>query len=130
LKLALQRILESANAWSISIPASAASRRRQAGSFCRQRRNNEWTLCGVRCGNIFQSGSDFRTLLKMSGTVSPPNVGFAVSISYSTQPNAKISVRRSTCRPLICSGDMYAAVPRMAPGKEALISVGELDNVV
>ena len=41
--------------------------------------------------------------------------GTPVSISYSTHPNAQMSVRWSTGRPRACSGDMYAAVPRIMP---------------
>ena len=48
-------------------------------------------------------------------TSSPRNAGRPLSISYSTQPNAQMSVRRSTALPLACSGLMYAAVPRIMP---------------
>ena len=38
-----------------------------------------------------------------------------MSISYSTQPNAQMSLRLSTACPFACSGLMYAAVPRIMP---------------
>ncbi len=57
--------------------------------------------------------------------------GFPVSISTSTTPNAQMSARRSTGLPLACSGDMYAAVPRMTPCIVATaLSVGELRRSV
>ena len=46
---------------------------------------------------------------------SPANARLAVSISYSTHPNAQMSARLSTALPRACSGDMYAAVPRIIP---------------
>ena len=60
-------------------------------------------------------------------TSSPSKARFPESISKSTHPNAKISVRRSTARPFACSGDIYAAVPRMTPAFVAamLARVGE-----
>jgi hypothetical protein len=42
----------------------------------------------------------------VSEIVSPANACLAVSISYKTQPNAQMSVRRSTARPRACSGLM------------------------
>lgn len=37
------------------------------------------------------------------------------TISYSTQPNARMSVRASTSRPSSCSGAMYGRVPSRSP---------------
>ena len=51
----------------------------------------------------------------VSLTSSPSNGRLPVSISYSTQPNAQMSLRLSASRPFACSGDMYAAVPRITP---------------
>src|SRR5918993_563567 len=45
------------------------------------------------------------------------------SISKSTQPNAQMSVRVSTCCPRACSGLIYADVPRTTP---RLVSSGVL----
>ena len=51
------------------------------------------------------------------------------SNSYSTQPNAQISVRLSTALPRACSGLMYAGVPRITPCiVAAMLSVGELEG--
>ena len=47
--------------------------------------------------------------------MSPPKSARPVSISYTTQPKAHTSLRLSTALPLACSGDMYAAVPRIIP---------------
>src|SRR5262245_59222462 len=45
------------------------------------------------------------------------------------QPNAKMSARRSTTRPFACSGDIYAAVPRIMPGfVAAILRVGEFES--
>ena len=46
----------------------------------------------------------------------PSNAFLPVSISYSTAPNAKMSVRASASRPSSCSGAMYWHVPRTVPG--------------
>ena len=64
----------------------------------------------------------------VSDTVSPGNALRPVSISNRTEPNAQISVRLSTVFPRACSGLMYAAVPRIVPGREAVIIVGEFDR--
>ena len=45
----------------------------------------------------------------------PSNARLPASISYSTQPNAKMSVRASAWCPSICSGAMYWNVPTIAP---------------
>jgi len=45
----------------------------------------------------------------------PPNTIRPASISNNTTPNAQMSARLSTGLPRACSGDMYAAVPRIAP---------------
>ena len=41
----------------------------------------------------------------------PEKAGFPAIISYSTHPNAKISLRASAALPCNCSGDMYCRVP-------------------
>ena len=66
------------------------------------------------------------TAATISLTVSPPKSRPPVSISYSTAPKAQMSARRSTAFPRACSGDMYAAVPRIMPACVArAVSVGE-----
>src|SRR6266545_581243 len=47
--------------------------------------------------------------------VLPGNALRPASISYSTQPNAQISVRLSTACPRACSGLIYAGVPTIVP---------------
>ena len=52
-----------------------------------------------------------------------------MSISYSTTPKAQTSARLSTVRPRACSGDMYAAVPRMMPAAVPVwASVGDCER--
>ena len=51
----------------------------------------------------------------VSAAVSFRNGDLPDSISYSTHPNEKMSVRWSTGSPRTCSGDMYPAVPSKAP---------------
>jgi hypothetical protein len=46
---------------------------------------------------------------------SPSKARLPVSISYSTHPKPQMSLRLSASRPLACSGDVYAAVPRITP---------------
>ncbi len=57
----------------------------------------------------------FSTAASTSLTVSPSNSRRPVSISKSTTPKAQTSARLSTACPRACSGDMYAAVPRIRP---------------
>ena len=52
----------------------------------------------------------------VSTAESPPNARLPESISYSTAPKAKMSVRKSAASPRTCSGDMYPAVPSTVPG--------------
>ena len=81
---------------------------------------------GVFAGSAVQSGTSFSTAASTCDVVSPPNTCRPVSISRSTTPNAQRSLRLSTALPAACSGDMYAAVPRMMPACVACIdSVGE-----
>ena len=51
----------------------------------------------------------------VSDNASPANARLPVSISYSTHPNAQMSMRVSTGWPRACSGLMYAAVPNTTP---------------
>ena len=51
----------------------------------------------------------------MSERVLPSKARRPVSISNTTQPNAQMSVRRSTGAPRACSGLMYGAVPITTP---------------
>ena len=85
---------------------------------------------GTSAGKRVQSGSLFSTAPECRARLRPRTPARPVSISYSTQPNAKMSVRWSTGRPFACSGDMYAAVPRITPAfVAAMLSVGEFERV-
>ena len=95
--------------------ASPMSRSRFFRSRSRQRRRRRRTLGGVSEGKAVQSGSCRSTEASTSDTVSPSKQRLPVSISYSTAPNAQMSVRLSTGLPRACSGDMYAAVPITTP---------------
>ena len=107
--------------------ASPMSRNRCFGSFCKQRCKRTRTRIGVAAGSCDQSGSSLITAASVSVTDSPRNAILPVSISYSTQPNAQMSARRSTALPFACSGDMYAAVPSRTPACVAIrLTVGEL----
>ena len=77
-------------------------------------------LPGVERGSAVQSGSLSMTAAIVSVSVARPNAGRPVNISYNTQPNAQMSVCASTRCPRACSGDMYAAVPRIIPASVAL----------
>ena len=47
-----------------------------------------------------------------------------------TQPKDQMSVRRSTTLPRACSGERYAAVPRITPAiVDGLMKVGECGSV-
>src|SRR5438132_1603356 len=72
------------------------------------------TTCGgTSAGSADQFGVDFITDAISSVTSLPSNARVPVNISYRTAPNAHTSVRLSTAFPRACSGDMYAAVPRI-----------------
>ena len=57
----------------------------------------------------------------------PSNAFLPVSISYSTAPNAKMSVRASASVPSSCSGAMYWNVPRIVPC--TVIPAGVVGNI-
>ena len=61
---------------------------------------------GTWSGSAAQSGSRASTDASTSETSSPGKARRPVSISYSTAPNAQMSVRLSTGRPRACSGLM------------------------
>ncbi len=82
----------------------ACNRRR--GSFSKQRRSRRRMGGGVLAGSSRHSGSDFRTAARVSDTVSPAKSCLPVSNSNRTTPKAQMSARRSTGRPLACSGLM------------------------
>src|SRR5438128_3920227 len=92
------------------------------------------TTCGgTSAGSADQFGVDVNTAAIRSATELPSplddargdpelvegsNARVPVNISYRTAPNAHTSVRLSTAFPRACSGDMYAAVPRITPARD------------
>ena len=60
-------------------------------------------------------GSSLRIAPSRLARVLPSNAVRPVSISNSSAPNAKMSVRASASSPSICSGAMYWNVPRIVP---------------
>ena len=65
-------------------------------------------------------GVSLRIARKTADGVSPLNARRPVTISYNIAPNENRSDRASTGSPRACSGDMYGAVPRIAPGVEVV----------
>ncbi len=55
--------------------------------------------------------------MKISAVDFPSKGRRPVAISYSTTPSEKRSVRASSASPRACSGDMYATVPSVDPGR-------------
>jgi len=81
-------------------------------------------------GSAFHSSSARSTPARMSLTVSPAKSRWPVSISHTITPKAQMSARLSTALPRACSGDMYAAVPRIMPAAVPwAASVGECDKL-
>lgn len=68
-------------------------------------------------------GVSLRMALRMADAVSPLNAGRPAIISYMTAPSENRSDRASTGSPRACSGDMYAAVPMIAPGLDVVVEV-------
>src|SRR5215468_6210180 len=81
----------------------------------RNRFKRTHTGAGTSWARRVQSGSLVMMLASVSETSSREKARVAVSISYSTHPNAHTSDRLSAGRPFACSGDTYAAVPRIMP---------------
>ena len=81
-------------------------------------------------GSRVQSGSSRMMATKVSCTSPPANARRPVNISNSTAPNAQTSARLSTVFPRACSGDMYAAVPRIMPACviTGVVIVGDCDT--
>jgi hypothetical protein len=100
------------------------------GFFCRQARITCTTRGGIDAGNRCQFGSTFITLPSVSAMSSPSNARVPVSNSNRTAPNAQMSARLSTVLPRACSGDMYAAVPRIIPAcvMAGVVIVGACDR--
>ena len=86
-----------------AVEISATRRRR---SLVRQLCRSVRIAGGISEGSADQSGSIFSTFASVSLTSSPSNGRRPVSISYSTQPKAQMSLRLSASRPFACSGAM------------------------
>ena len=70
------------------------------------------------------AGASCRTASSVATDEGRRNGGCPVTISYSTTPSEKMSVRASSGSPRTCSGDMYATVPMTIPGCVAGCSSG------
>ncbi len=119
------------SAWmnSISQRTSPIACSRSRRDFARQRRRSRDSRGSSVAGIAVHSGSRARTDAMMSVTDSPGNACRPVRSSYNTQPNENTSLRWSVGRPFACSGDMYAAVPRMTPAIVPFaVSVGDSDK--
>lgn len=110
---------------SCSIP-SAMSRSRRRGSFSRHRRTSRRRAGGTFSGNASHDGSALITAARTSDASSPSNARRPANISNNTEPNARISARRSTGRPFACSGtcrrQCRGSRPSRWPGN---VNVGE-----
>lgn len=89
--------------------------KRSAGSFSRAFSTTMRSGSGTSSG----SGPAGRWMIacNTSGSDAPAKGRCPASTSYSTTPKEKISLRASSGRPDACSGDMYATVPTMIPGR-------------
>ena len=99
-----------------SAATSWALCQRSFGSFSRQRSMMCSSAGGDR-GWICDSGAGRPETIAAIRLVRvlPSNARLPVAISYSTAPNAKMSVRASASSPSNCSGAMYWNVPRIVP---------------
>ena len=61
------------------------------------------------------AGSAVRIAAASAAELAPWNGRCPVTISYSSTPTLKRSLRGSSSSPRACSGDMYGAVPTMSP---------------
>ena len=61
-----------------------------------------------------EPGEDIIADIKLAW-LAPSNAFFPVTISYTTAPNAKMSVRASASLPSNCSGAIYCSVPMIVP---------------
>ena len=96
---------------------SAALPKRSAGNFSSARSTAASTDCGMdlRCV-VSRAGSLVITLAAIDWAVGPVKGGSPTSISYSTHPREKTSLRPVISRsPIACSGLMYCGVPSDIP---------------
>src|SRR6516225_5129065 len=97
-------------------PTSATLCHRSSGSFAKQVRIVKSRVGGV-VGWTEHTGLGWaaRMAAIVDAAVFPSNALVPVTISYSTAPSAKISLRESASLPSTCSGDMYWNVPTTVP---------------
>ncbi len=91
--------------------------KRRSGSFRRHRRIRRSSASGISgTSSRGAFGCSLTTAVSVSDIDFPANARRPVTISYSTAPKLKMSLRASTFPPVACSGDMYPAVPATTPG--------------
>ena len=95
--------LSRSSIWTRASPIACS---RRFGSFSRHRRSSRRSPKGAGAGNASQWGSFIMTDASVMELSSPAKARRPVSISYSTHPNAQMSVRLSTACPRACSGLM------------------------
>ena len=94
--------------------AAAMSEIRRPRSLIRRARRRRTTRSGVtRQRRPVRLTFDDRR--QDVADVLPSNARLPVGVSKSTQPNTQTSLRLSAGLPFACSGDIYAAVPRIMP---------------
>ncbi len=86
---------------------------RSSGSFARQRCSKRSSAGGATSA-IDGAGRSMIAAITLAGD-EPSNARLPVSISYSTKPNEKMSLRGPASCPVTCSGDMYWNVPSISP---------------
>ena len=90
--------------------------KRCAGSFSRQCRTMRSIAGGMPPPpSDSAAGASFRVAAITPARLRPENGRRPEIISYSRQPNAKMSLRASASRPSSCSGAMYCSVPKISP---------------
>ena len=99
-----------------SFQRSAADCQRSSGSFSRQVWMARSSAGGVRgCSLLTGFGCLYSIADATPKWLLPSKARPPVTISYSTAPNEKMSLRASASFPSTCSGDIYGTVPTTAP---------------
>ena len=115
---------ERLRAWRTSVSLNLS-----VASFSRQPSRSSRSLGCRFVAKLVHSGSLFKTAARMCDAFLPVNTCRPLSISNSTTPNDPVSALLSVASPPACSGDIYAAVPRIIPCcVAAILKVGELDT--
>ncbi len=92
---------------------SRADCQRLSGSFAKHFCNTRSSAAGATSA-IDGAGRSIMAAITLAGD-EPSNTRLPVSISYSTKPNEKMSLRGPASCPVTCSGDMYWNVPSISP---------------